>query len=291
MLRVGCLLEAKRPLHGARTLYRGLTTDRNIGVRSMSDGSVIEQLTAVNSKVCSVCGVNKHLSAYEIRKSNNTYRKQCRDCRYKQHNAWYKENADAQSLAKQRASARYKADKPGVKAYVNEWRRQNRDKVHQYSKNAYDNSRLDFDKYIAYAIKSKKAQCVSQEIEFNITPSDIKQLFKSQEGLCALTDRELLWGQKGWHRDTLSIDRIVSDLGYIKSNIRLVTLQVNRARGNLSDAQLFKLCHRVLFKANCSYVKCDFEDGDASVPLIQDSITENSEAMEDYSLTLPEDLL
>lgn len=43
-----------------------------------------------------------------------------------------------------------------------------------------------------------------------------------------------------------SIDRINPNLGYCKSNVRIVIWQFNLMKGEMTDADLFKLCRRIL---------------------------------------------
>ena len=43
-----------------------------------------------------------------------------------------------------------------------------------------------------------------------------------------------------------SIDRIKPELGYIKGNVRLVTYQVNMAKGVYTDEDFFTMCSKAL---------------------------------------------
>jgi len=50
----------------------------------------------------------------------------------------------------------------------------------------------------------------------------------------------------GKNTQNASIDRIVPNLGYIKSNVRLVCNHVNMMRSNLEDKQLLEFCKAII---------------------------------------------
>ncbi len=126
------------------------------------------------------------------------------------------------------------------------YRRDNPEKFREWRRTAYQNGRKDFGRCIAMALSVRRRQCAKKEIPFTITADDVIALFDEQDGLCALTRRQLSWGGEGWERDTLSIDRLDAERGYVPGNLRLVTYQANRARGQHGDDELFAFCEAVL---------------------------------------------
>ena len=79
-------------------------------------------------------------------------------------------------------------------------------------------------------LKSKK-----QNYPFTISPEDLVQQFHAQSGKCFYTDEPLDWGTaKGFRRNALSVDRIVSNRGYVKGNIVLCTYKANAVKTNLT---------------------------------------------------------
>ena len=71
--------------------------------------------------------------------------------------------------------------------------------------------------------------------------ADIEELYFRQEGKCAITNLKmsLITGHK--HRANsfvVSLDRINSEVGYIKENIQLVCWQVNRMKDSLTMEEL-----------------------------------------------------
>ena len=72
-------------------------------------------------------------------------------------------------------------------------------------------------------------------------------LWKEQDGKCAVTGLPMTHIRgKGFVTTNASIDRIDNTAGYTRDNIRLVCRQVNVMKGQLSDDELMKWCHRVI---------------------------------------------
>ena len=76
---------------------------------------------------------------------------------------------------------------------------------------------------------------------YNITIEHIMALKVKQKNKCIYSGVELIWKQN--HPNTVSIDRIDSSLGYISSNIQLVTKQINAAKSNMSDEEFKTLIY------------------------------------------------
>lgn len=74
---------------------------------------------------------------------------------------------------------------------------------------------------------------------FNITLQDIKNLVIAQNNKCAYSGVELFWNSN--HKNTASVDRIDSTIGYIPSNIQLVTKSVNQAKSNFTEMEFWNL--------------------------------------------------
>lgn len=74
---------------------------------------------------------------------------------------------------------------------------------------------------------------------FSLSICDIENLIVSQKNKCVYSGKELAW--KSNHLNTVSIDRIDSNQGYIPSNIQLVTKTVNAMKSNLTEAEFLDL--------------------------------------------------
>lgn len=78
-----------------------------------------------------------------------------------------------------------------------------------------------------------------RHFEFNITKKDVYDLLDKQKYKCAYSGRELIF--KYNNKNKISIDRIDSNVGYIKSNCQLVCWCVNQAKNDLPDDDFLSL--------------------------------------------------
>lgn len=86
-------------------------------------------------------------------------------------------------------------------------------------------------------------------------PSDLSlgyllRLWKRQRGLCPFTgwDLKLPTSTQGWdekHPANASLDRIDCRRGYVKGNVRFVSIMANLARQDFTDDQLREFCAAV----------------------------------------------
>jgi hypothetical protein len=184
--------------------------------------------SATKLKICKHCGEKKALAEFHIRTESGRPRAECKAC--------------------YRAEMNARRDPIDNRMRVKAWQQANPEKRNIQSRRHYEGRRNDLERWIAVGLRSKRAYCKKHDLPCTITPADVVSLFNQQNGLCALTGRELLFGSKGTQRDSLSIDRIESGRGYILGNIRLVTYQANMARGQFSDEELLAFCRAVIGK-------------------------------------------
>lgn len=76
--------------------------------------------------------------------------------------------------------------------------------------------------------------------EFNITETDLLDLWGKQEGLCAYT--KLPMTATSNQHSTVSLDRIDSSKGYIVGNIQLVCASINRMKQEFTEDVFIQLC-------------------------------------------------
>ena len=91
----------------------------------------------------------------------------------------------------------------------------------------------------------------SKDLEYTIIENDIKKLYDSTNGKCAITGISMTHiarqnkdkiPKNKWN---MSIDRIDSNKGYIPNNIQLVCSIVNKMKGDLRDSKLLLVCHNI----------------------------------------------
>lgn len=78
--------------------------------------------------------------------------------------------------------------------------------------------------------------------DFNLTKKHITELYRAQNGLCALSGRTLS-AVSG--PDLISLDRINSSLGYVQGNVELTTWRVNCMKSNMSNDDFIAACRDV----------------------------------------------
>lgn len=79
-----------------------------------------------------------------------------------------------------------------------------------------------------------------------ITIDELVQMWKDQDGKCAITGLTMTW-RRGKRFDTsISIDRVDQSIGYERSNLRLICDSVNRFRGDGSDAEMLTMARAIV---------------------------------------------
>lgn len=104
----------------------------------------------------------------------------------------------------------------------------------------------DYPFYVLLQTFLRRSQ--KRNIEFTLTIEDIKNQFKKQNGKCFYTKTDIDLPINHMHLNgnkIASIDRIDSAIGYIPTNIQLVTKQVNILKQSLSHLEFIKICHIV----------------------------------------------
>ena len=79
----------------------------------------------------------------------------------------------------------------------------------------------------------------NRSLEFEITSSQAWELFKRQNGRCALT------GAKITHGVDASLDRIDNNIGYVSGNIQWVHKDINWMKGSFTTDRFVELCQMV----------------------------------------------
>ena len=86
----------------------------------------------------------------------------------------------------------------------------------------------------------------------SVTPDYCFEIGEQQNWLCALSGQPLEfsrggtdWGAKWCNPMSCTIDRIDSNLGYVKGNIQLVTWKVNCIKQHFDNSEFIDLCKQV----------------------------------------------
>lgn len=103
------------------------------------------------------------------------------------------------------------------------------------------------DRKVISAISTRITQSKQNNKRLN-RPHDINvdymfELWKQQQGVCKYTNQPLFIEKD--HPATLSIDKIIPELGYVEGNVQWVAWAVNRAKGDLDEVTFLKMCAAV----------------------------------------------
>lgn len=107
------------------------------------------------------------------------------------------------------------------------------------------------DKFLISAIRTKITEAKANNKRhpnraFNIDADYMYALWKEQQGTCYLTGVQLITAKQ--KPNSLSIDKIKPELGYVKGNVKWACWAANRAKGEMSIETLLDMCKCILEK-------------------------------------------
>lgn len=79
--------------------------------------------------------------------------------------------------------------------------------------------------------------------EYDLTYEYLKGIYDGQKGLCAYSDLPLSLEANQFN--TISLDRINSQLGYIKGNVQLVCAMVNHMKLDYEEKDFLDMCNAI----------------------------------------------
>lgn len=103
------------------------------------------------------------------------------------------------------------------------------------------------DRLLKERLNALKGRCRNNGWVTDITLQYLHELLEKQDGMCAIS------GVKMSHYigesripTNISVDRIDSKQGYIKSNVQLVCMAVNQMKNDMSIEQLIYFCNQII---------------------------------------------
>lgn len=86
----------------------------------------------------------------------------------------------------------------------------------------------------------------SKTLDFDLDIAYLEIIFKSQEGKCVYTGRDLKFSESSRRGETTaSLDRIDSSKGYIKGNVQFVHKDINKLKMDYPEDIFIQLCKEV----------------------------------------------
>ena len=102
----------------------------------------------------------------------------------------------------------------------------------------------DLGKILSNRIDNIKSKSADRGIEHSIERTDLYEIYKKQNGMCAYTGRpmELKTGTaKVKNPEVLSVDRIDPSRGYHKDNVHLIRWCVNEAKNRMGHEEFIQM--------------------------------------------------
>ena len=106
-------------------------------------------------------------------------------------------------------------------------------------------------------------------LEFNVDIEYLWELFLSQGGKCGLSGLEIkLSRNTKYYKATASLDRIDSNVGYVKNNLQWIHKDINKSKNNLNKDEYIKICsaiaeYKLYGKTN---IVLDYDEKNESFP-------------------------
>jgi hypothetical protein len=125
-----------------------------------------------------------------------------------------------------------------------------RDRLSGISNLISDNKRDEYSPFRWYMGRIRQRR--EKKGDTNLTVEFLKDLWEAQEGKCALCNMDLVlpvstsgkW-ETGSRLKKASLDRIDSSKGYVRGNVRFISLMANTALGTSTDEELIEFCKAV----------------------------------------------
>lgn len=175
-------------------------------------------------KRCLSCGIEKSIDDFHKAKLGVLGRQtKCKKCTSEWHRAY-----NARSDVKEKKG-------PRVRVYNKKWREANPEK-------AKENYAIWRAKTPAQALgKSLRRSLQRHPTDCPVTLKELMQIWDAQDGCCVLSGIKMTWGMGTYYPTSISIDRINSDIGYTKENVRLICYAINAMKGVWDDKHVIEM--------------------------------------------------
>jgi len=99
----------------------------------------------------------------------------------------------------------------------------------------------DVNLYLIEKYRRSKGRASREGLEFSLSRPEWVEIYHSQKGLCFYTDEKMVWEPgKGHFPNTISVDRIDNNKGYVKNNVVFCCRRINTVKSNFSLEELQK---------------------------------------------------
>lgn len=184
-------------------------------------------------KKCTKCGILKPTNNFYYREDRASFVSVCKDCISVSYTT--RRISDPQSVEIKRK-------------YNNDYYNKNAEKVNRKRK---ERRLTDLETKIKYIFRNAKQRAFKFKEEFNLTPEYLVDLYHQQKGICALSGEPLQLSGDRYLSNMLSLDRIDSSIGYIKTNVQWVCVKYNMMKAHANQIDFLEMCKKVVEKLSC----------------------------------------
>lgn len=108
-----------------------------------------------------------------------------------------------------------------------------------------DKIKTDLTLYLRNKIANIKSRCKLKNIEFSLSEDYINKLYIQQGGLCYFTKIQMVHNQGRHQYNSISIERLDPNLGYVDNNVKLCLFSLNSFKGMMNENE-FKEFLRII---------------------------------------------
>ena len=184
--------------------------------------------------VCCACKAEKSVTDFPRNRAvQRGYSSECKKCANARNREHYRKNADRLRESYREYS---QMRREIMKRSPDEWRRR-----------AERPKRSPLYYEIGRKLANAKYRSKERGLPFDLDHEYLLGLYEKQEGRCALSGRELkLDAMSRAEPDSLSLDRVDNEGGYVRGNVRLVTWAVNLALQDWGTDRFVEMCRNVV---------------------------------------------
>lgn len=105
---------------------------------------------------------------------------------------------------------------------------------------------LPLSEFVYKNVMGAASRAAKKGKDHNITQEYMEDLWRQQNGRCALTGDEMTMVVNGEAKKKGSIDRIDSSKGYVVGNVQWTTQEANHMKGRLTMGQVYEVAGKII---------------------------------------------
>jgi hypothetical protein len=122
--------------------------------------------------------------------------------------------------------------------------------IGKFNSNLIPNNRFDINTDFRWYMKNVIKNSKKKNQEYDLDMDYLRQVWAEQDGVCPFTKQKLQLRTHNYANISnrvyqASLDRIDSTKGYVKGNVRFVSLMFNYAKNAFSDEDVIEFCEHV----------------------------------------------